>query len=75
VPTLSPRLRWVKGSLTIRGCAKWVPTIVVHSRSAIFAAVPSTAPVTIEPFKSKYQPKAGEDIKEGEKSEYTRNGV
>lgn len=44
-----------------------MPTIVVHSRSAIFAAVPSTAPVTIEPFESKYQPKAGEDIKEGEK--------
>nr|DAN20813.1 MAG TPA: hypothetical protein [Caudoviricetes sp.] len=52
-----------------------MPTIVVHSRSAIFAAVPSTAPVTIEPFESKYQPKAGEDTKEGEKSEYTRNGV
>ena len=29
---------------------------------------PSTAPVRIEPFKSKCQPKAGGDIKEGEKN-------
>lgn len=45
-----------------------MPTIVVHSRSAIFAVVPSTAPVTIEPFESKCQPKAGGGIKEGEKT-------
>lgn len=44
-----------------------MPTIVVHSRSAIFAVVPSTAPAIIELFKSNCQPKAGGDIKEGEK--------
>ena len=40
----------------------------------IYNAVYSSG-IIIELFKSKCQPKAGGDIKEGEKGEYTRNGV